>query len=173
MADFNDSHKEEMGGNYFEEGIHLVKVMLVEFDETDKGKEYIELTLSDDEGDKEAKVRMWFTTDGAIKYTFNTLRAIFVHNADEGKKDEVRTKFDSLKNTEELDKACQKMLIGKECWLQVSQKGTYLDGQGNPRPNYDRNIYGYEPSPRVNTEEAVAQANKPLEGPNGEQISAF
>lgn len=173
MADFTDAHKEETNGQYFEEGIHLVKVMLVEVGETANDKEYIEITVSDDEGDREARVRMWLTTDGAIKFTFDAIRAIFVHNAEEAKKDEIKTKFNSLKNTGELDSACQKMLIGKECWLQVYQEGTYLDNTGKLRANFNRNITGYEPSPRLSNTESVAKANKPLEGPDGEKVSAF
>jgi hypothetical protein len=142
---FSDEHKADNApsGNYFEEGVHKVKIMLVDFGVTDKKQEYVEFTVTDDE-EREAKARMWFTTDKAVNYTFSIIRGIFVHNAPKDKKDTVRGEIDSLPDTDALEKACQ-MLIGKECWLKVEQNGTYTKSDGTEGKNFNRNIYGYEP----------------------------
>lgn len=156
MADFTDEHKEEMGGDFFGQGVHKVQIQTIEFGETegDAPKEFVEFTVVDPENaERTGKARLWFHTDGAIKYSFNTIRTIFVHNAPEDKKDDVRAKFDALKNTEELDKACQKMLIGKEAWYSVYEnpERTYPGADGSPKNSYDKNITGYEPKPRTVT----------------------
>lgn len=146
MATFNDSHKEEMGGKYFEQGVHKVTILLIEADKTDDGKEYFEVTVGNDDG-AEGSARLWFHTDGSIKYSFNTLRNIFVHNAKtEADKEKMRKKVDALKNTDELEKACA-MLIGKECWYEVyeNKERKFIGNDGKERYSYDRNIYGYEP----------------------------
>lgn len=147
MVKFKEDHKKDSRGDFIPEGVHKVKIMFAELGETNDGKEYIEFTVADDE-DREGRARMWFTTDAAINYTFNIIRGIFVHNAPEGKKDEIRNKIDALEDSKQLEKACQ-MLIGKEAWYQNTQSDrTYTDAEGNQKHSYDRNIYGYEPSPK-------------------------
>jgi hypothetical protein len=147
MVNFSDEDKAEMQSNYFAEGIHKVKIGAFEFATTDKGQEYAEFTVYDPAQDeRQASVRFWFTKPGGRKYAFNILRGIFVHNAPEDKKDATREKFNSITNTQELEKACN-MLAGKECWLQVYADGTY-ESQGKLKTNYARDIFGYEPSPK-------------------------
>lgn len=179
MADFNAEHKEEMGGSYFPVGIHKVQIMLFDFGVTEKDQEYVEITVVDPEDDERtAKTRLWFTTDGAIKYTFNVIRTIFVHNAPEKSKDAMRKKVDELKNTKELEKACDK-LIGKEAWLQVWEdpERTYIDNSGKERPSINRDITGYEPKPRKVEPAAAAPAGDGDTGPSpdedGEDVMGF
>lgn len=151
MVDFSDKHKEEMGGEYFELGVHKVKIMLVVFDKTEEKepREFVDFTVTDESETKEARVRLWFTTEGAIKYTFNIIRGIFVHNTPEAKKQAIREKVDATKNTEELDKLCQ-LLVGKEAWLEVSEdpERTYQNDAGETKPSINRKLTGYEPSPK-------------------------
>lgn len=152
MVKFSDAHKAERSTNYFEEGIHEVKISSFFFDKTAKGQEFVEVEVIDPlNEERTASTRFWFTTDGAINYAFNILRGIFVHNAPENKKDEVRTKFDSIADTDQLEKEMN-MLIGKDCWLQVYADGTYIDKNGNSKPNFSRDIYGYKPSPKATVE---------------------
>lgn len=147
MVKFSDKHKEDSRGDFIPEGTHLVKIMLVEGGKTTDGKEYIEFTVVDDQ-EREGRARMWFTTDAAINYTFNIVRGIFVHNAPEGKKDEMRAKIDAIADSDKLVEACQ-ALIGKEAWYQNTKSDrTYHDAEGNEKHSYDRNIYGYEPAPK-------------------------
>lgn len=153
MATFNDSHKEEMSGNYFDQGVHKIKIGAVIFDTTDDGKEFAEFTVVGTDSDKDERVgtaRVWFTTDAAIHYSFNMIRSIFVHNAPKDKKDKARAAIDGLKDTEELEQACQH-LVGKEAWYSVYEnpERTYTDQDGKLRNSFDRNIYGYEPKPRT------------------------
>lgn len=153
-AKFTDTVKEEKSFNYFEQGVHKVQISGVEFGFTDdkEEKEYCEITVVDpDNGEKTDKVRLWFHTEGAQAFSFSTLRAIFVHNAPEDKKDSVRAKFNGLNGTEELEAACKKMLPGKECWFSIyeSDTRTYTDEGGTVRKSFDKNITGYEPKPKV------------------------
>lgn len=137
-----------MSGKYFDTGVHKVAIRLFEFDTDEKDREYVDVSVTDPETEeKEATVRFWFHTDGAIKYSFNMLRDIFVHNAEDNKKDEVRAKFDALPNTTELEKACAKMLIGKEAFLRVSKSDRTYESQGKIKNSYDRELYGHEVEP--------------------------
>lgn len=150
MVKFTKDHKEEMNNvDYFKEGIHPVKVLLVGLGKTSNDKEYIEFTVVGS-GSEEAKVKLWLSTDGAIKYTFNIIRGIFVHNAStDAKKEEIRKKVDAIEDDEALEKACQ-MLIGKDCWLQVSRSDrTYINKAGETKNSYDNDLYGYEPKPKT------------------------
>lgn len=153
-AKFSDSEKEEKSFNYFEQGVHKVQISSLEFGFTEdkEEKEYCEITVVDpDNGEKTDKVRLWFHSEGARGFSFSTLRAIFVHNAPEDKKDEIREKFNAIKGTEDLEKACQKMLPGKEAWFSIyeSDTRTYQDEKGNVRKSFDKNLTGYEPKPRA------------------------
>ena len=155
MADFSEEDKVERK-QYFNQGVHKVAIMLAEFGETEDAepKEFVEITVVDPANDDcSDKVRLWFHSTGAKQYSFSTLRSIFVHNAPEDKKDDVRTRFNAIKNTKELDAAIQKMLIGKEAWFSIyeSEERTYTAQDGTVKKSYDKNIYGYEPKPKVVT----------------------
>lgn len=173
MAQFTDEHKKEQSSNFFPEGIHKVKIVAVEFGTTDSDKEYAEFNVVDDDG-REGSARMWFTTDAAIGFSFNVIRGIFVHNAPEGQKDKMRDKIDKLADTEALAKACE-MLAGKECWYQVVQEGSYINGQGDTKPSYNRNVFGYEPSPRkaVDTGAPAPDNTDPIKIENAPDVFAF
>lgn len=153
MANFTNEHKKEQTGNYFGEGIHKVQISEVVFDKESDGREYAEITVVDpDNGERTDKARLWFHTDGAIGYSFNIFKGIFVHNAPEGKKDETRAALDAMNGTDDLEKAC-KVLKGKEAWYQVAKSPTrtYTDKAGNTKPSFDKNITGYEPTPKTVT----------------------
>lgn len=149
MVKFSDKHKQEQTGKYFSEGVHEVKIGFVEFDQTDDGREFADFSLTDN-AEREAKVRFWFHTDGAINYSFNIIKGIFVHNAPEDKKDAIRAKVEAAADTEELAKLCS-LLIGKDAWLEVARnpKRDYRGNDGNMKKAYDSNIYGYEPTPKA------------------------
>lgn len=152
MVQFNQDHKKELN-SFMEEGVHQVKIMTAALGESGEGsaaKEYMEFTVVDDQ-EREDKVRLWFTTDKAINYSFSTIRTIFVHNAAEAKKDAVRKQFDALENTKELEEACNKVLIGAKCWMTIykDENRTYQNDAGETKHSYSRNIYGYEPKPRT------------------------
>lgn len=168
-AKFSDTVKEEKSFNYFEQGVHKVQISAVEFGFTEdkEEKEFCEITVVDpDNGEKTDKIRLWFHTEGAQAFSFSTLRAIFVHNAPEDKKDGVRTKFNALNGTEELEKACQKMLPGKEAWFSIyeSDTRTYTDESGKVRKSFDKNITGYEPKPKVGNTVTVGEGEAKVTG---------
>lgn len=176
MVKFNDTHKEEMGGEYFDFGIHKVKIMLVEFGETEdkEPREFVDFTVTDETETKEAKARLWFTTDKAIKYTFNIIRGIFVHNSAEDKKQKIREKVDAVKDTKELNELCQ-LLVGKDAWLEVSEdpNRTYQDEKtGEQRPSINRNITGYEPTPKKVSAPAPATAAPAPKSDSDDEVMA-
>lgn len=147
MADFNDTHKAEMG-EYFSEGIHKVNIVDVTGGTNDNGKEYIEFTVEGENGE-EGNARMWFTTDKAIAYTFNSIRNMFVHNALKGKEEQAKEMVNAVKNSDELVALCKKVLVGKEAWYTVEKSDyTYTNQAGEQKQGYNRNITGYEPKPK-------------------------
>lgn len=175
MAKFNDEHKEEMGSNnYFEQGVHKVKITGVEFGETEDGKEWAEFSVTDDSGEKEGNARVWFTTDKAIWYSFNVFRSIFVHNAPKAQKDKMRKSIDDLKDTDELAKAAES-LKGKECWYSVYEnpERTYTDNSGKLRNSFDRNVYGYDPGPRKEAKTAEVDDSDMPDVDNDEPFADF
>lgn len=159
MANFTDEHKEETG-KFFGEGVHKVKIMAVSSGTNDNGKEFIEFAVVGD-NQEEGTARMWFSSDKAIRFSFNTVRSIFVHNALEGKKDAARDMVNKVKNTEELVDLCNKALIGKEAWYVVERSDyTYTNAAGEVKQGYNRNIYGYEPDSKPK----AAAPESPLAG---------
>lgn len=165
MADFNDEHKQEQG-QYFGEGIHKVTIVAVDGGTNDNGKEYIEFTVEGENGE-EGNARMWFTSDKAIRFTFNSIRNIFVHNALKGKEEAAREMVNKVKNSEELIDLCNKALIGKEAWYVVEKSDyTYTNAAGEEKQGYNRNLYGYEPKPKAKTavEETFPGAEEVADG---------
>lgn len=153
-ATFTDAVKEEKSFSYFQQGVHKVQISGVEFGFTEGDeKEFCEITVVDpDNAECTDKVRLWFHSEGAQSYSFGVLRSIFVHNAPADKKDEIRTKFNAIGGTEELENACKKMLPGKECWFSIyeSDTRTYTDEKtGKVRKSFDKNIAGYELKPKT------------------------
>jgi hypothetical protein len=161
MAKFTDEDKVEkvFNNNYFGEGIFKVQIVSVKAGETDKGSEYFEFELVG-EGGEEGNARVYFT-EKAKPYSFNTIRAIFVHNAvNDAAKEKTRKAIDAVKDTDELLKLCE-ALRGKECWLLVEKTGEKYTSKSNGR-EYDqlnKNIYGYEPKMK-NVSDATAVINE-------------
>ena len=150
MADFSDDHKTEQG-QFFSEGVHKVSIVDVTGGVNENEKEYIEFTVEGENGE-EGNARMWFTTDKAIKFTFNTIRTIFVHNALEAKKDAAREMINGVKNSDELVALCKKVLVGKEAFYQVEKSDyVYTNQAGEQKHGYNRNLFGYEPKPKEKT----------------------
>ena len=176
MVKFSDEHKKELSNDYFEIGVHKVQIMLVNFGKTDDGKEYVEFTVTDPETQtKEGTARLWFTTDKAIGYTFNIIRGIFVHNSPEDKKQAIREKVDAVKDTTELDKLCQ-LLIGKEAWYEISEDETrtYQNDKGETKPSLNKNITGYEPTPKKVSAPAAPETNAaPVSDGDDEVMAGF
>lgn len=147
MVIFNEEHKVEQD-KYFSIGIHKVSIVEVVGGINDNDKEYIEFAVEGDDHEI-GLAKTWFTTDKAIKYGFNTIRAIFVHNAQENKKEAAKEMVEKAANTDELVALCNKVLIGKEAWYTVEKSDyTYVSASGEEKHGYNRNITGYEPKPK-------------------------
>lgn len=154
MADFTNEHKAEQG-QYFSEGIHKVTILEAIGGTNDNGKEYIEFIVGGENGE-EGSARMWFTSDKAIAFTFNSIRNIFVHNAVKGKEDAAKEMVNKVTNSDELVDLCNKVLIGKEAWYVVEMSDyTYTNQAGEVKHGYNRNLFGYEPKPKQSGNAAV------------------
>jgi hypothetical protein len=150
---FTDATKEEskFSGNYFNYGVHKVKLGLIETGETESGKEYIELTVLG-ENEEEDTARVWFSTEKAANYSFNTLSQIAVH---QGKNDEeksaIRAAVINCGDTDEIVKLFNDKFVGTaELWFTVypSPDRTYQAADGSTKKSIDKNVYGYEPKLR-------------------------
>lgn len=158
MAKFTDEHKAERAMSYFEEGVHKVQIEDVTFGVTPKDQEYAEFAIIDpEEPERKAQVRIWFTTDAAIGYSFNVFKQIFVHNTPEKNRDKMRETMDALTDTEGLAKIAEN-LRGKEAWYSTYRnlERPYTKQDGTTAYSYDRNIYGYEPKAKPVTDASKA-----------------
>lgn len=185
MVKFSDDDKkvsEFSGSKFFEEGVHLVKISTVTLDTTKDDKEFIAFGVvdsMDDDNEHEDEVRFWFSSPGAINFSFNRIREIFVHNSPEDKKDETRKKFDAITDTEKLEAACAKVLVGKEAWLKVEQNPnrTYQNTKGETKNSFDKNLTGYEPKPARLSGDPAPNNTEPItvtdEAGNEQQIAEF
>jgi len=179
--DFKPEHKEDVNyGNYFDYGVHKVKIIGFMADKTDDGKEFIEVGFTNFDGDIEDKARVWFSGD-APKYSFNTLRTIFLHNCPEDKKEAAKAAIDAVANTEKLVEMLNSKLVGKEMWFTKYQdpKRTYTGKDGVTRKSVDKSIYGYEPKlnedliPKKTDTVAAAKEVFPDATPAGEDAPPF
>lgn len=144
--DFNASHKEEVS-SYLGFGVHKVKILGFNLGGTGEGeKEYVEVGFVSEDGAFEDKARVWFSTDNAAKFSFNTLRTIFLHNCPEEKRDAARKAIDAVASTAKLVEMLESKLIGKEMWATkyLDPKRTY-EKNGRTFQSINTNIYGYEP----------------------------
>lgn len=169
FTDENKAVKDFGDSNYFGFGVHKVQIMQFENGGTEEGeKEYIEVTVCDPtDGEKVDTARVWFTTDKAANYSFNTLRQIAVHNALEASKDLARDAVDAVASTDELVALLNDKLIGKECWFTkyYDPSRSYINAQGDTKKSVNKNIYGYEPKLREDLMPGKADAaGTPLGG---------
>lgn len=158
MADFTDEDKKERTTDYFEEGVHEVEIAVVSFGKTSDDKEFAEFTVAGSGDDaRTGTARVWFTTPAAKNYSFGIIRSIFVHNTPEEKRDATRERINKIKNTAELEEACE-ALMGKKCWYSVAKsERTYTNEAGETKNSYDKNVYGYKPAPKTITPVETAQ----------------
>ena len=149
MATFTDENKEvqEFNNDYFAFGVHKVQLGVAELDKTDDDKEYAELTVIGSEGEED-KARVWFTTPGAIKYSFNVIRQIIVHNAKtDAAKEKARAAVDAVKTSEELIDLLNEKCLAGELWFSklYDPKRTYVNAKGETKKSVNKNVYGYQP----------------------------
>lgn len=138
-------------GKYFGIGTYKVEISLITSGVTEAGKEYVEFTVVDPEDkDRSGTARLWFTTDGAAKYAISIISGIFVHNTSEDKRDALRSALKKLTDTDGLLDIAQKKLVGKEAYYVVEEDElrTYVNKDGETLPSINRNIYGYEMTPK-------------------------
>lgn len=128
-------------------GVSEVQFVGAIADQTDAGKEFIEVGVVNKEGVEDA-VRLWFVSTQSGNISFNTIRQILVHAAkDEKAKDEARTAADAVKDSQELCDLMNDRLAGAKFWMTkyYDAKRTYEAQDGQTRRSINKNIYGYEP----------------------------
>lgn len=144
-------------------GVSKVKLVGVTVGETAAEKEYVEVTVVNEDG-VEDSARVWFV-GGASKYSFQTLRDIVIHNAKaDSDKEKARQAVDSVEDNYALAELINKKTAGGELWFTkyYSPKNTYSGSDGVVRKSVDRSVYGYEPKlkpqlmPTLKNEDTIA-----------------
>lgn len=150
-------------------GVHKVQFLGATAEETDAGKDFIAVGIVSEDG-IEDEARLWFV-GGASNISFNTLRAIVVHNAKEADKEKAGAEADACKDTQELADLLIKYLEGGgELWYTkfYDPKRTYTTDNGTFR-SINKNIYSYPPKSRPdlmpNPEAEAKTADDLLEEP--------
>lgn len=149
---------------FLNEGVHDVVITSARFDKNANGKVFVEVDVVDD-SNRKGSAKIWFE-GGAIPYSINTIRTIFVHNADSKEdKDKLRAYFKSPKDLYEISQILPK-LEGKQCWYS-SQKTdeTYEAKDGTTKHRYENNVWGFEPTlkPRDERHQDIAPSEDDLE----------
>ena len=127
-------------------GVSKVQLVGAVAGETEAGKDFIELTVTNADG-VEDTARVWFV-GGAANISFNTLRQIAVHNGKtEKQKQELRDAMDNCETTDDMATLFMEKLIGGELWFTryYDPKRTYEGQDGNTYRSVNKNVYGYEP----------------------------
>lgn len=146
---FSDDAKafEGNSGNWFGYGVHEVQVVQVEEGTTDSGTDYIEFTLAGPNGEEDT-ARVWLT-EKSEKYSFKTLRDIYVHCAPEKEKQKARDSFDAAEDSTAVVNLLQNC-YGKQIWFTKypDPKRTYEAADGTIKKSINKNIYGWAPKLR-------------------------
>lgn len=152
--------------NYFDEGVHEVRIDKVERGRTDGGKDYVEFTVEGQNGES-GTARLWFTTEPASNYALSILAGIAVHNKQtDAEKDKARTAFKAIKDTDIIDQKFLDKFVDMDAWYTVQQSDrTYINSKGETKYSYDKNIYGYEPKLKARpvTAEQLASVSEPID----------
>lgn len=144
---FGDTDKEEVAfAEKMPFGVNVVKLVGATAGETEAGKEYIELTVANEDGVEDSG-RVWFV-GGASKFSFNTLRQIIVHNAKtDAAKEKARLEVEKCADSDALANLLNAKCVGGELWLTkyYDPERTYTGQDGQQRRSINKNLYGYEP----------------------------
>lgn len=127
-------------------GISEVQFVGATAGETEAGKDYIEVTVTDKNG-VEDNARVWFV-GGAAKYSFDTLRNIVVHIAkNDADKEKARMAVESCVDNEALADLMNEKCVGGQLWFTkyYNPSRTYTGTDGQTRRSVDNSVYGYEP----------------------------
>lgn len=126
-------------------GVSEVKLVGATAGQTDDGKDFIELTVADNNG-LEDNARVWFT-GGASPYSFQTIRQIVVHTVADADKEKARMAVESCKDTDDLVDLLNTKCVGKQLWFTkyYDANRTYVNKNGETKRSINNNIYGYEP----------------------------
>lgn len=134
--------------NWFGFGVHEVTIGEITEGTTDSGTDFIEFILLGENGEEDS-ARVWLT-EKSEKYSFATLRSIYVHCAPEEAKDKARVSFDKAADSSAVVDMMNDKCVGKKIWFTKypDPKRTYQSTSGETKQSINKNIYGYEPKPR-------------------------
>lgn len=151
--------------NYFTEGVHEVLIEKAERGVHD-GKEYVEFTVKGENGETDT-TRLWFTTEKSCKYALSILAGIATHNKEsEADKQKVRDAFKQITDTDQVDDKFLKKFENDHAFFSVykSDTRTYTNAQGETKPSFDKNLYGYKPNEKKDlVADAKAELQKPID----------
>lgn len=131
---------------YIKVGIHEVTITKAFFDKNKNGKIFLHVDVKTKDDEVE-KAKLWFIGK-ATPISLNAIRTVFVHNAEtEEDKQKLRDYFSGLegRSLSELNEVVPN-LVGKQAWIKKERsEEDWIDDEGNSRPNYETNLYGFEP----------------------------
>lgn len=147
MVKFSKEDKEEV--QYTDRipfGVTPVQITLVTEEEPDNGAPFLEVSVIEPQSGAEENVRLYMS-DNARKYTFNTIKAIAVHNVPEDKKDAVRSAIDNVEDSEAFVNLINEKMIGNEAWFTkyYDPERTYTGKDGKSYKSVNTNLWGFEP----------------------------
>lgn len=146
---FSDEDKVETNTEFTDRlpfGVNDVQLVGATSGQTEAGKDYIELTVTNKDGIEES-ARVWFT-GGASQYSFNTVKQIVVHNAKtDADKEKARAAVENCTNTDEMADLLNSKTVGGQLWVTkyYDPNRTYQNASGQTRRSINTNIVGYEP----------------------------
>lgn len=129
-------------------GISKVQLLMAELKTTKNDKEFIEITVSTEDGIEDSA--SLFFVGGAVNISFNTIRAICVH---QGKTDEekqaIRDKVDSADSTEQLVEILNEYIGGELWFTKYYDTSRTYEKNGQVKKSINKSVYGYEPKLRL------------------------
>jgi hypothetical protein len=167
----NDDRKQanEVSANkdYLPFGVNAVELVGATAGETNDGKQFLELTVTD--GAIESNARVWFTGK-ASPYSLQTIQQIVVHHAKEADKEKARMAVQTVADLDALTALLNKMCQGAELWVTVyyDPTRTYQTQSGESKRSINTNVYGYEPKlkPELMPAAQPETVNVPLQQDN-------
>lgn len=145
---FNDDEKEVREfAQSMPFGVNVVQITGAISDQTEKGTEFIEVGVVNEQG-VEDSAKLYFT-GGASNISFNNLRQLAVHcvGEDEEAKEAARKKVDEAKDTDELATIISELCTGKSAWFTkyYDAKGSTFTNEFGTFKSVQKNVLGYEP----------------------------
>lgn len=120
--------------NYFEYGVHKVRLMSFTEETSNDGKVYVEVFFESEDGERNESKRQYFTTPKGINFSFNLLRSLYVASAPEKLREQAEKTIQAVKTTTELVDKLNEKAAGTTAWISKYPSATRTMTNGKPAP---------------------------------------